>query len=155
MADLDSLTSMALSLQRHVEHSNPLVWKTNELGRMKTAEQIERDLDASDTVVILAEAGEQEPVGMAIGTVKVREEYEPGTVGMIERLFVEDRYRGRGLGRRLVNSICSFFRGRGVNRISVRYVIGNREAEGFWGCFGLKPVITVAGADLEELMERY
>ncbi|MBO3803684.1 MAG: hypothetical protein JTT11_07450, partial [Candidatus Brockarchaeota archaeon] len=57
-------------------------------------------------------------------------------------------------GKRLVKGLCRFFRQEGVEEVTVRYAVGNEEAEGFWKGLGFKPVIIAANTRLEELARR-
>jgi len=41
-----------------------------------------------------------------------------------------------------------------VEDVTLRYVIGNREAEEFWNGLGFQPIINTANARLMELEER-
>jgi len=66
-------------------------------------------------------------------------------------VFVEEPYRRRGVGTRLVLALCQFFAAHGVEDISLRYVIGNRQAERFWNRLGFEPRIITVGARRQDV----
>jgi len=53
-----------------------------------------------------------------------------------------------------VGELCKFFDAENVEEVNLRYILGNREGEGFWKGFGFKPVILTANTRLEELEAR-
>jgi GNAT superfamily N-acetyltransferase len=67
---------------------------------------------------------------------------------------VHASHRRRGVASRLVAAICRFFTDQGAADISLRYVIGNDEAAGFWQALGFVPRIVTAGAALETVQDR-
>ncbi|MBM3235737.1 GNAT family N-acetyltransferase [Candidatus Poribacteria bacterium] len=71
----------------------------------------------------------------------------------IELLFVREAYRRQAVGTKLVLILCEFFSSQGVQDISVRYVVGSSEGEGFWTRLGFKPRIVTAGVKRQRLKE--
>lgn len=51
----------------------------------------------------------------------------------------------------MIRHVCEFFDSEGVEDVTLRYIIGNKEAERFWEKLGFKPVITTAKIDLKDL----
>jgi len=61
---------------------------------------------------------------------------------------------GGGIGRRLVGELCRFFASKNVEEVTLNYIIGNKEGEGFWKTLGFKPIRIGANVQFKELMER-
>jgi GNAT superfamily N-acetyltransferase len=64
---------------------------------------------------------------------------------------VRKECRKRGVGRRLVEELCGFFDSTGAEQVTLRYIVGNGEAESFWTELGFKPIIMTASTTPAEL----
>lgn len=151
--DIESLAEMALSLQVHVETSNPGIWRLNDIGRREIRVEMIRLLSDPEAQVLVAVDTMDKAVGFAIGRVLHRDKYDLKTVGSIERIFVKEECRRCGLGKKLVMGLCNLFEERGANEITLRYVIGNEEGERFWKGLGFKAKIEVAGINRRALVK--
>lgn len=152
-SDIDKLVELRLSLQRHLEVSNPMVWRITVQGAGSLKQGLEEAMrDDQGRMVVATTNGEV--IGFAHGQVSRRTDYRPNAVGTISKIFVQKEFRGRGVGRRLVGGLCQYFRMKNVEDVTLRYVIGNREAEEFWNGLGFQPIINTANARLMELEER-
>lgn len=60
----------------------------------------------------------------------------------IESTYVDDAYRGQGVGSALVGRICSWFRRKKVKSASVNVAVGNESAFRFYRQFGFYPRVT-------------
>lgn len=152
-SDIDKLVELRLSLQRHVEASNPMIWRITAEGVGLLKQGLEEAMRADqDRMVVATTNGEV--IGFAHGQISQRTDYQPNVVGTISKIYVQREFRERGVGRRLVESLYQFFRIKNVEEVTLRFVIGNREAEEFWSGLGFKPIINTANAHLKELEER-
>jgi ribosomal protein S18 acetylase RimI-like enzyme len=153
VSDLDELLELRLSLQRHVEASSPWIWRITEEGRRRLQQELEKMLaDSGGRMVVAVKDGEL--VGFAYGQVFNRETYVPLSVGHISMIYVQEGFRRRGVGSRLVEELCRFFRSENVEDVTLRYALGNREAERFWRGLGFEPIMQTVNIHLEELEER-
>jgi hypothetical protein len=50
-----------------------------------------------------------------------------------------------------MKELCKFFNSNKAEHLTVRYIIGNKEAEGFWRKLGFESIITTSGTYLKEL----
>jgi len=153
LSDIDKLVELRLSLQRHIEASNPMIWRITAEGVGLLKQGLDEAMrDDLGRMVVATLNGEV--IGFAHGQVSRRTDYRPNVVGTISKIFVQKGFRGRGVGRRLVEGLYQFFHMKNVEEVTLRFVIGNREAEEFWRGLGFKPVITSANAHFKELEER-
>lgn len=152
-SDLEKLVELRLSLQQHAEKSNPLIWRITKEGKALLRQNLEKALRDSNSCVVVAEMG-GEVVGFAHGQVLHRTDYLPESIGVISTIYVIKSFRRRGVGSRMVEKLCQFFIEEKVEQVTLRYIVGNVEAEGFWSKLGLEPVITTVSIRLEELEER-
>jgi GNAT superfamily N-acetyltransferase len=67
----------------------------------------------------------------------------------VDQAFVRADHRRAGVGKQLVARLCHFFAAEEVEDISLRYVVGNAEADAFWSAIGFSPRIITSGATRE------
>ena len=91
---------------------------------------------------------------MAVGRIVRHEEFEPAVWGHIDDVWVEPRYRHRGICRLLMTRLLEFFEEVGIEVLVLDYVIGNTEAERTWKQFGFQPVLNIANAKVTEVRKR-
>jgi len=152
-SDLEKLAEMRLSLQQHAEKSNPLIWRITREGKTLIKQKLEDALRDSNSCMVVAEIG-GEVIGFVHGRVLHRTDYLPENVGHISTIYVAKSFRRRGVGRRLVEKLCRFFIREKVAQVTLRCIIGNIEAEGFWSKLRFKRIITTASIRPEELKKR-
>lgn len=149
-SDVERIVELGLSLQEHAEKSNPLIWRITEEGKKLIRQKVETDLANSSVLVLLAEA-DGEVIGYVRGEVTSRSDHTPRTVGHVSLMYVVKQFRRKGVGRRLVKELCEFFNSNKVEDLTVRYIIGNKEAERFWRKLGFKSIIITSSTYPREL----
>ncbi len=60
--------------------------------------------------------------------------------GYIAETLVRKAYRGKGLGKKLVRTACSWLKGMGVDFIELQVAPGNEDALAFWEGQGFQPL---------------
>lgn len=95
-------------------------------------------LDAPDAVVLVAES-DGKVIGYAYGSV---EGYDymalRGPAGVLQDIIVDPAYRGRGIGRLLLNSILEQLKSRGVPRVVLSTAEGNAAAQWLFASAGFR-----------------
>ncbi len=152
-SDQDRLVGLVLELQDHLEASNPALWRMTTKARSDLRGQIAGRLEAENNSALVAEHAKDGVVGVIFGRVIVNNRYTPSRAGQIDQAFVCVQHRRMGIGSQLVAALCRVFAAEGVKDVTVRYAVGNREADTFWTALGLLPRITIAGAS-REIIER-
>jgi predicted acetyltransferase len=122
-------------------------------GRKTPQKKVENDLMDPNVQVLVAEAG-SETVGFIRGEIADRNDYSPRIVGSVSLMYVIERFRRNGIGRCLVKGLCTSFNSKGIEYLTVRYVIGNREAEQFWQELDFDPIIITAMTNPRKLESR-
>lgn len=153
-ADLDRVTELALALQDHLEACNPGLWQMTELTRANLKGQLAGRLQAPNARALVAEHEQDGVVGVIFGRVAANKSYVPGRAGLVDQAFVRADHRRSGVGTALVAELCQFFAQEGVEALSLRYVIGNDEAAGFWTTLGFAPLIVTTGASRQAVEAR-
>lgn len=153
ISDMNELFRLRLSLQHHVEASNPWIWRITDEGKNRLRQNFEQMVTEGDGRMVVAE-GEGGLVGFAYGEVAHREDYLPRSVGLLSIIYVEENHRMKGVGSLLVGELCRFFRSENVEDVTLRYALGNREAKGFWSGLGFESIMLTANTRLEDLEER-
>jgi len=149
-SDIDKLVQLRLLLQQHCEESNPMIWRMTEEGKTILKQRVQNELSINNSHVLIAEVN-GEIIGSAHGEITRRTDYTPKTVGSMSTVYVVREFRKRGVGALLVKQLCELFDVEGVEDVTLRYIIGNKEAEAFWRKLGFKPIITTAKTSLKEL----
>ena len=149
-SDIDKLVQLRLLLQQHCEESNPMIWHMTEEGKTILKQRVQNELSTNNSHVLIAEMN-GEIIGSAHGEITRRTDYTPKTVGSMSTVYVVREFRKRGVGALLVKQLCELFDVEGVEDVTLRYIIGNKEAEAFWRKLGFKPIITTAKTSLKEL----
>lgn len=152
--DLDRLEELLLALQNHLEASNPHVWQKNQEAREALRAQIANRLQADGSLTLVAEHDVDGVVGVVTGRVVTNTRYVPPQSGSIDQAFVRADHRRGSVGAALVAALCRFFAAEGVDDLSLRYVVGNKEAAAFWTALGFRPRIVTAGTSRARVEEQ-
>ncbi|MEX2442497.1 MAG: GNAT family N-acetyltransferase [Alkalispirochaeta sp.] len=86
--------------------------------------------------VIVADVPGGGPVGYAIGS--ITDTYDTQR-GELDSMYVEEEWRGQGIGRELTSSILNWLDGSGITNIIIAVAAGNEEAIEFYGRLGFAP----------------
>lgn len=148
--DQERIVKLRLALQQHLEQSNPIIWRVTKTGQKELVQQVNRMMTDDTSLVMVAEYNTT-IVGFANGRILQRTEYEPQKVGFIMMIFIEKSHRRGGIGTQLIHELCKYFEAENIQNITLRYVLGNQEAEAFWQHLGFTPIIHTAYTDLETL----
>jgi GNAT superfamily N-acetyltransferase len=92
-------------------------------------------MDNREAAVYVA-VGDSCVVGYVFGQVLQRPTLQAGNCGYIADLVVQDRYRGRGLGRTLYETLRDWFHERDIEAIEVQVVRANPASQAFWRKMG-------------------
>jgi len=154
LADLDRLVELLGALQDHLEAANPELWRMTEEAKRELKNQLVARLNAPNSCVLVAEHPQEGVIGTISGRILINHRYLPERTGTIDQVFVREEHRRLGIGSRLVAALCRFFAAEGIEDLSLRYVIGNREAAQFWEAIGFAPRIVVVGASRQAVEAR-
>jgi ribosomal protein S18 acetylase RimI-like enzyme len=97
-------------------------------------------LNDSHTRVFVAEE-DGRVVGYVLGVVVdlLPEIFEQELSGFLADIYVDEAYRGRGIGRDLVAALAAWFRDQGVRYFDWHVAAANQEALAFWEHIGARP----------------
>lgn len=151
--DQEKIVNLRIQLQQHVEHSNPFIWRITKAGRQKLVNDVSHLL-IDDTCLVLVAEHDNKIMGFAYGQILRRTEYEPNKAGIIGMIFVLKKHRRQGIGTQLIHELCKYFDAENVSHISLRYVLGNKEAEAFWQHLSFTPILYTSVTNLEKLKNR-
>lgn len=118
------------------------------------ARNIRDRIEDSHTRVYVAEVDGQ-VVGYALGLVvdRVPEMFEPEAGGFLADIFVEEAYRGQGIGRGLVSALRDWFKQQGLNYFEWHVTAENTSALRFWESLGGRYVQIRMRARIEDEQE--
>lgn len=154
VADVDRMEELLLSLQDHLEASNPDVWQAKPEARVRFRGQVTSRLKAPDACALVAEHQSDGVVGVIFGRIVLNKRYTPSRTGVVDQVFVDEYHRRAGVGSQLVAALCRFFGERDIHDLSLRYVVGNEGAASFWADLGFAPRITTVGANRQTVEGR-
>jgi len=138
LRDLDALVRLDLALIRYDRTFDPTL--SRQWSRTADGTRFLRSrLRGRHGGVWLAES-RGTPVGYLVGTLEPAESYRrPCTLGEIECLFVHEKFRGRGIGARLLAAFESWARRAGARRLRVVVSASNQSALVFYEREGFQP----------------
>jgi len=104
--------------------------------------RIANRIEDSHTRALVAEHDGQ-VIGFALGVIvdMMPEMFEQETGGFLADIFIEDRYRRLGVGRRLVHEIGQWFRSRGIQHMEWYVAARNRAGRDFWESIGGRDIM--------------
>lgn len=82
---------------------------------------------------------DDEPVGYLIGRISEPSSVRPVRVAELESMYVHDRFRSQGLGRRLVEQFLGWARANHASRAAVVAYAANERAISFYRRAGFRP----------------
>ncbi len=151
--DIDRLISMRAALQEHMQARNEDLWRLSDEKISGLKDKYKRHIETDRSIVLVAcMLNEPKVVGMGIGEVKDHLEYIPSRSGKIGDIWVEKKHRRKGLCKRLIARIMEFFQTQEVKHLSLVYCYGNIEGEKTWKSLGFRPSLTIATADMEDVL---
>lgn len=105
-----------------------------------------------DALVLVAE-DEGEVVGMAYGEVHQPSRFSDERALELSGVVVRTGYRGRGVGRALVQEAADRARGQGVEWIELKTFAPNEGAMEFWAGLGFTPRVVQMTTSIDALLE--
>lgn len=111
-------------------------------------------MSTPDAIVLVAEDEEGEIVGMAYGEAHVPSRFSDERALELSGVVVRAGYRGRGVGRALVEEAARFAKERGIEWIELKTFTPNRGAMAFWEGLGFTPRVVQLTTPTEALLER-
>jgi GNAT superfamily N-acetyltransferase len=107
-----------------------------------------------DAVVLVATDDEGEVVGMAYGEARTPSRFSDERALELSAVVVRAGYRGRGVGRVLVQEAAAFARERGISWIELKTFSPNRGAMEFWENLGFESRVVQLTTTTRDLLER-
>ena len=143
--DTPEIVDMHIALKRHLEASNPHIWKTT-TNREKLTETYQ-----NPDLLLYITTTNNTTNGYICGQIQTRTNMTPHKIGFIRNIYVKPEHRHKGTATKLVKTLCNHYTQQNVDEVNLRYVIGNKEAENFWNKLGFRPNIVTANKSLKEL----
>lgn len=110
-------------------------------------------METPDAVVLVSEHG-GEVVGMAYGEIHTPSRFSDERALEISGVVVRSGYRGRGVGRALLQEAGRFATERGVGWIELKTFVPNEGALSFWEGLGFTPRVVQLTSSTAALMSR-
>ena len=150
-ADSNEIELMMLDFEEHMELTNPNVWRITDFGRSEIPKHV-KDLLSDIRQTFVAEG--EDVIGFASTHVIRRANFNPGTIGFIDMIYVKEEHRRKRVALKLLSKITDYFIKENVNEVNLRYVVGNTVAETLWSELGMQSVLLTVNASLATFTER-
>lgn len=140
--DLHVLVDFLAKLDLHVSGAPPQNLKEKEFKRLLNT--LGATIGAKDKRLVVAEDADAGLVGMGYVYVwrsqGIWEQSEPEEFrsGIIDDVWVEPDFRGRGVFRALIQDLVDFAERRHVNELILEYSASNKEAKAVWKKLGFE-----------------
>jgi ribosomal protein S18 acetylase RimI-like enzyme len=110
-------------------------------GRLYAQRLTDRLQDTHTRVLVAEEEGKV--VGYVLGVIVdlVPEMFSQEDGGFLADIYVEEAYRGRGIGRSLVEALSVWFKERGVSYFEWYVASHNRDGRAFWNALGGRDIM--------------
>jgi GNAT superfamily N-acetyltransferase len=107
-----------------------------------------------DAVVLVGTDDDGEVVGMVYGEARTPSRFSDERALELSAVVVRSGYRGRGVGRVLVQEAAAFAKDRGIAWIELKTFSPNRGAMEFWENLGFEPRVVQLTTSTRDLVER-
>jgi GNAT superfamily N-acetyltransferase len=107
-----------------------------------------------DAVVLVGTDDDGEVVGMAYGEARTPSRFSDERALELSAVVVRSGYRGRGVGRVLVQEAAGFAKERGIAWIELKTFSPNRGAMEFWENLGFEPRVIQLTTSTRDLVDR-
>lgn len=111
-------------------------------------------MSTENAVVLVAEGEEGEIVGMAYGEVRIPSRFSDERALELSGVVVRTGYRGRGVGRALVQEAARFAGELGVEWVELKTFAPNQGAMAFWEGMGFTPRVVQMTQGTKALVQR-
>ena len=111
-------------------------------------------MSTENAVVVVAEGDEGEIVGMAYGEVRIPSRFSDERALELSGVVVRTGYRGRGVGRALVQEAARFAGEMGVEWVELKTFAPNQGAMAFWEGMGFTPRVVQMTQGTKALVQR-
>jgi GNAT superfamily N-acetyltransferase len=137
-------------VEYHVHLDNNLPGEARNGARRYARRLVER-LDDTQTHTLVAEENGQ-VVGFALGAIVdlIPDVFDQEPSGFLADIYVDEAYRGQGIGRALVEAMTDWFRKQGVRYFEWNVAARNPDARAFWQAVGGQDVMVRMRAPLKD-----
>ncbi|MGZ5352433.1 MAG: N-acetyltransferase family protein [Actinomycetota bacterium] len=120
----------------------------------EVGEKYREAMNNADSMVLVAVDDEGEVVGMAYGESRTPSRFSDERALELSGVVVRGGYRGRGVGRELVEEAARFAKEREIAWIELKTFAPNRGAMEFWVNLGFEARVVQLTTPTDDLMER-
>ena len=120
----------------------------------EVGEKYREAMNCADSMVLVAVDDEGEVVGMAYGESRTPSRFSDERALELSGVVVRGGYRGRGVGRELVEEAARFAKEREIAWIELKTFAPNRGAMEFWVNLGFEARVVQLTTPTDDLMER-
>lgn len=113
-----------------------------------------REAMSTENAVVLVAEDEGEIVGMAYGEVRIPSRFSDERALELSGVVVRTGYRGRGVGRALVQEAARFAGEMGVEWVELKTFAPNQGAMAFWEGLGFTPRVVQMTQGTKALVQR-
>jgi GNAT superfamily N-acetyltransferase len=113
-----------------------------------------REAMSTENAVVLVAEDEGEIVGMAYGEVRIPSRFSDERALELSGVVVRTGYRGRGVGRALVQEAARFAGELGVEWVELKTFAPNQGAMAFWEGMGFTPRVVQMTQGTKALVQR-
>lgn len=145
-ATIGALWQELVDFHRELDTAMPIA---NIRGAKHYAQRIETQVQDSYSHVLVAEH-QGELIGYVVGMIVdlLPDVFEAETNGFLADIYIKSAYRRSGLGQKLVRTLASWFKSRGVQRMEWYVASQNSAGRAFWQEIGGRDVMVRMRIDL-------
>lgn len=144
--DIDAITALNSQLADY-HHLIDTYYRPGSETAPLFKDQLSFIIQKENITVIVAET--DKIIGYAIGVIEPAKTFvTPDEVGKISHTFVEEKYRGQGIGRKMVDTLIYWFSQEGVTHVELSVDSRNESGVKAWQSLGFKEYMKKMRLDL-------
>lgn len=148
-SDLDRVRDCLIELQDSERMLDPRMPSGEEIASKYIPQMLERCVECQGTILVAEIDGDVAGYATVFTKVRSEELQEEGIeYGLVSDLVVTKSFRGRGLGRQLLEAAESYARARGVNWLRIGFLAGNQPAGDLYTSMGFSNLYVELEKDL-------
>lgn len=144
--DIDAITVLNSQLADYHKVIDPY-YKSGSETKSSFKEYITRIIQNKNATVIVAEP--DKIIGYAVGIIeKAKPFVTPEEIGRISDMFVEEKYRNQGIGKKMVDTLINWFKQKGIIYVELSVDSRNEIGVTAWQNLGFKEYMKKMRLDL-------
>lgn len=142
--DINVFIEFSVKLSKFNRSNHSIEYKYDDYGLVLNSIRIEAEkafINRDENTLILIALIDRKPIGYALGKIYEAEKTAAngtGKIGLLDELYVDEVARVSGIGKKLIDEVIRWLRGKGISRIRLQAYSWNKNAKRLYEKYGFK-----------------